>query len=282
MKKIFVRNVGFGDVIWAEPIVRHFLSQQEEVSLFTDHACIFDHYPSKLLHINNLENLFPLSEYPISLRFEEKPKMHYLECFCQQAGIPDMKLSLPQLHLTPEEKQRKIAKSYAILHLDFYRSSANFRNVYGVNWENVIHYLRQRGLEVYQISLKWNHLVAPWMPTRDFREIMSLLYHCDLFIGLDSGPSHIAAAMRIPSVIFFGSVNPKFRHLDQHKKVFLQSPCSSPHCYHEIPMQFGQPCRLVPEGEPPPCCIQNTASVIQAVESLIPSGETRRGEGHAP
>lgn len=268
MKTVVVENRGFGDAIWTEPIIRHFLTQQQEVSVFTGWPCIFDNYPSNSLHVNRMEKAFPLDEPPISLRFEEKPQMHYLECYRLQAGIPDMELSPPQLYLSDREKKRNIEKPYAILHLDFYPSSSNYRNVYGVNWKKITDCLHEKGLEVWQITGKANHLVAPWVPSPDFREIMSLLYNCNLFIGLDSGPSHVAAALQIPSVIFFGSVNPRFRHLDPHKKVFLQSPCPFAHCYHEHPKQFGQPCRLVPEEGQPPCCIHDTASVIQAIESL--------------
>jgi hypothetical protein len=268
MKILLVRNLGFGDTIWTEPIVRYFLAQ-EEVVIQTAHPSIFEHYPSSRLSVNCPEKMFPMSSWPILLRFEERPKMHILEGFCQASNIEDMELSYPQLHLSPSEKIRKISKDYCILHLDQFKSQLNFRNVYGINWEEVVHDLRARGLEPIQISKTGKSLVTNWLPTRDFREVMSLIYHCKLFIGLDSGPSHIAASFRIPSVIFFGSVNPEYRHLDRVNKVFLQSPCPFAHCYHELPNSFGQPCRLVKKGEKPPCCIQDTAHVLEAIRVLL-------------
>ncbi|MFZ4773642.1 MAG: hypothetical protein ACOYK9_06620 [Chlamydiia bacterium] len=62
MKKIVVRNKGFGDNIWAEPIVRHFLEEGEEVLIFTPYPCIFDYYPTTQLHINCSEKIFPIQE----------------------------------------------------------------------------------------------------------------------------------------------------------------------------------------------------------------------------
>ena len=262
-----MRNRGFGDVIWTEPVVRYFLAQGEEVLLFTKHETIFRNYPSDRLYINKPEMALPLSELPIILQFGEHPHMHYLQAFGLQACIPDLPLTYPQLHLSPREKKRKIEKRYAVLHLDFYPDRSNYRNVYGVDWKQVVDHLRQKGLEVIQISKKGKELFAPWFPTRNFRQVMSLIYHSDLFIGLDSGPSHIAAAMNIPAVIFFGSVNPKYRHLDSRNKVFLQSPCPFAHCYHERLGVFGQPCRLVPAK--PPCCIQDASRVINAIGSLL-------------
>lgn len=269
MKTIFVRNRGFGDNIWAEPIVRHFLATREDVLIFTPYPCIFDHYPTSQLYLNCQEKIFPMQEYPISLRFEEKPKMHYLEAFREQAGLPDLKLSYPRLYLSEIEKKKKIRKRYAILHLDFYEIKNIFRNSYGIEWEQVIASIRSLGLEPIQISKYGKNLIARWVKTEDFRQIMSLCYHADLFVGLDSGPSHIAAAMGIPSVLFFGSVNPRFRHLDNKKKVFLQSPCPFPHCYHEIPNTFGQPCRFVSLNQAPPCCIHKTDQVIEAIKKVL-------------
>ncbi|HCJ82832.1 MAG TPA: hypothetical protein DHV52_00610 [Parachlamydiales bacterium] len=269
LKTILVRNIGFGDNIWTEPLVRHLLAQGEEVLVQIAHPCIFDHYPSTRLFVNCLEKFFPMKNWPIDLKFQEMPRMHYLEAFRQQAGISDLPLSYPKLYLSEEEKQRKISHKYVIFHLDKYQNIQNFRNVYGVHWEKVIRYLRSRKLESIQISGKGLDLITTWFPTQDLRQVMSLIYNSELFIGLDSGPSHIAASMGIPSVIFFGSVNPKFRHLDEHKKVFLQSPCPWAHCYHEMPYSFGQLCRFVQEHEPPPCCIYDADRVIEAVSTLI-------------
>lgn len=268
MKKIVVRNKGFGDNIWAEPIVRHFLEEGEEVLIFTPYPCIFDHYPTTQLHINCPEKIFPIQENLIELKFQEKPKMHYLEAFRDQAGLVDLKLTYPRLYLSQKEKKRQIKKRYAILHHDPYGIQKLFRNTYGIEWQQVLDFIRSLGLEPIQISGEGKNLIAPWVKTKDFREVMSLIYNADLFIGLDSGPSHIAAAMDIPSVIFFGSVNPYFRHLDNKKKIFLQSPCPFAHCYHEIPNTLGQPCRLVNIHEAPPCCIHTTDQVLEAIAKV--------------
>ena len=133
----------------------------------------------------------------------------------------------------------------------------------------MIRYLENRGFKVFQISRKGKNLFAPWLKTQSFREVMTVLYSSSLFIGLDSGPSHIASVMGIPSLIFFGSVNPLYRHLNDHNKIFLQTHCSQGYCYHEISNTFGQPCRLVEENKPPPCCIHDEKKVIQAIDKLL-------------
>ncbi len=268
-----MRNVGFGDIIWSEPIVSYFIDREEDVYLYTSHSCIFDNYPSEHLFINRYDKLLPLSRNLVSLQFEKYPKMHYLECFRKQAAIPDLELRYPKLFLSENEKKKIIPRPYVILHLDAYPIESNYRNAFNIDWKKVISFLKAEGYDVYQISKKKLKFLAPGITTKDFRDVMSVIYNADLFIGLDSGPSHIAASLGIPSVIFFGSVNPYFRHLNNHNKVFLQSPCSHPHCYHEFPDVFGQPCRLVSKDEKPPCCIFDTDQVIQAASSLIGTKE---------
>ena len=45
-------------------------------------------------------------------------------------------------------------------------------------------------------------------PPTDLRELATLLRHAALFLGCDSGPAHLAAALRIPCVSVFGPTDP--------------------------------------------------------------------------
>lgn len=277
-KIIFPQNKAFGDELWIEPIIRHFLGQGHEVMLFCNHPDIYNHYPSDQLLLNCYERLFPLPVEPIILAFHHYPKMHFLEAYRIQAGIPDMPLSLPKLYLNSAEKQRVIKKKYALFHLDFYADPKNQgRNVYNIDWEKVIAFVRSQNLKAFQISNRANEnntLIAPLIPTATFRDVMSVIYNASLFIGLDSGPSHIASLFEVPSVIFFGSVNPAFRHLDKHRKQFVQSACPFAGCWHEKEGQ-GQPCHFIEReqlgrGGPgiPICSVHTTETVIEAIRAL--------------
>lgn len=267
MKTLILRNRGFGDALWTEPVVGALLDQGHEVNLFLEHTSVFENYPSSKLHFNDFYSLCNLEEKSILLNLGTNSKKHILEVFLQQAGISETKLRCPRLYLTESEKKRRIQPEYALLHLDLYlgHPMAFGRNVYGIDWEKVTRWIRSKGLEPLQISARDTLQVAPRVPTNNWRDIMSFMLHAKLFVGLDSGPSHIAAVMGIPSLIFFGFVNPKYRHLDDHKKVFMQNPCPFAHCYHET----RGPCRRVPVNEPPPCTVHTADSVIQAIESLL-------------
>lgn len=70
------------------------------------------------------------------------------------------------------------------------------------------------------------------------KELAALLERCDLLIGNDSGPVHLAAALGIPTVSIFGPSN----HLvsgpfgNKHKVVRKDLPCSP--CYGTFSVKF--------------------------------------------
>lgn len=271
------RTRAIGDVIWTEPIVRHFTDQGKRVNIVTHYPEIFENYPSEHLVINepifqenrkkadSFENRF----VDLDMAYEENPKMHILQAYQKQALIQGMDLCYPKLHLSKEEQRSLFSQDYAVLHLE--RNSLNFRNVYGIDWQEVVGFLQKLGLIVLQISHIGKDTYGQWVQTESLRKIMSVIYNSKLFIGLDSGPSHIAASLGIPSILFFGSVNPRFRHLHSFNGIILQSPCPSAHCYHEVISHRGQPCRFVNHHEAPPCCIQSTGKVLEAIDSLSKS-----------
>ncbi len=53
--------------------------------------------------------------------------------------------------------------------------------------------------------IKTNVKILPELPLRHLAAIMS---HCTAYLGNDSGPSHLAAAMGVPSVVLFGPTHP--------------------------------------------------------------------------
>jgi ADP-heptose:LPS heptosyltransferase len=46
------------------------------------------------------------------------------------------------------------------------------------------------------------------LPELTLPHLAALMTHCSAYLGNDSGPSHLAAAMSVPSVVLFGPTNP--------------------------------------------------------------------------
>ncbi|HEX8357246.1 MAG TPA: glycosyltransferase family 9 protein, partial [Segetibacter sp.] len=103
------------------------------------------------------------------------------------------------------------------------------------------------------------------------RELITLIYHSKLFIGLDSGPSHISASLGVPSIIFFGAVNPVFRHFSElFNGVFMQEKCEFNGCYHEVILDTkGPACKLVGDEGIPKCSVHSTMDVIANAQKLL-------------
>ncbi len=89
---------------------------------------------------------------------------------------------------------------------------------------NIVSYSGKRGL--IATNLKLGHLAA-------------LIDSCGLFIGNDSGPMHMAAALGVPIVAFFGPSDPAiWSPLSPHAKVMRNAPlmecqpCDQKNCPH--------------------------------------------------
>jgi len=99
--------------------------------------------------------------------------------------------------------------------------------------------------------------------------LIALINKCDLFIGIDSGPSHIATSLGKPALIFFGAVNPLLRHFPgKFQGSFLQQPCEFSGCYHEVISKSGQTCRLVGDSGIPKCSLHTNAYLLNAINNL--------------
>ncbi|MGD8376584.1 MAG: lipopolysaccharide heptosyltransferase II [Acidobacteriota bacterium] len=102
----------------------------------------------------------------------------------------------------------------------------------------------------------------------------ALVARCDLFLGNDSGPMHIAAAMGTPTVSVFGPGVPwktaPFVPADRRREVTRSYPCAP--CKQD----FFRECDPAPSGKP--WCLESipVEEVLAAVRELLP--EHRRKE----
>ncbi len=67
-----------------------------------------------------------------------------------------------------------------------------------------------------------------------FRELLAVVARAAYFVGIDSSPFHIAQIAGVPSVVFFGSVNPLSRVLDTRLVWPLVAELDCIGCYHDL------------------------------------------------
>jgi ADP-heptose:LPS heptosyltransferase len=278
---LLIRKRGLGDVVWMEPVIRALAGKYKHVQVFTLFDSVFENYPLKNVEFRNklsflekvvvrIERFLGTRFFTISLdmSYEIWPKMHILNAYQKRAGRPFTK-DYPKLYLsTAESNTFFLDKPYVILHIETL-AGKNYRNVYGVNWQQVVDYLHAKGYGVVEIGKEQSVQGAAYFKT-DIRGMMSLIANASFFIGLDSGPSHIAAAFGVPAILFFGAVNPEYRHFKElFKGYILQEYCEFAGCYHEHKHIGTITCRVVGDEGIPPCSLHSTGMVLDSINKLI-------------
>ncbi len=281
--KYIIRKRQIGDALWIEPVIRELSKRYKKVYVHTKYNELFKNYPypnvifkNKLSSIEKIlskvERLLHTTFFFINLEmsYEENPQEHFLYAYQRAAHLP-LTDEYPKLYLSEEEINKKIVPfdKYVVLHLDSVHSR-NFRKIYGVDWAVIISYISSKGFKVVQLEEKSIKLEDGQSISTNLRDLMAVIQKSSFFIGIDSSPSHFAASLKIPSLIFFGSVNPLFRHFPKlFEGFFLQQPCEFAGCYHTSPSKTGVRCRLVGDNGIPKCSLHSSEYVVRNIDLLL-------------
>jgi ADP-heptose:LPS heptosyltransferase len=277
-----VRLRALGDVLWIEPVVEALAKTKKKVVVFTLFPELFENFPYK--NVSFVKGKKKLARkllgflsffkrdilVDLNMSYEKNPKQHVLHAYQKTAQLPQQN-QLPTLFLSPEEKVRfAYLKPYVVVHIETF-SIRNYRNIYGIEWHGVIDFLRTKGFTVVVIGKEKPDLKDVVHFNTSIRDIIALVYNATFFIGLDSGPAHIAASLKIPSILFFGAVNPWLRHFkDSFNGIILQQPCEFAGCYHDTENNiFVSPCKLVGDEGIPKCCVHSNNELMEAVDRLM-------------
>lgn len=256
---VFRRSHALGDVIQIEPLLHHFHKLGYRVALDTSdyNMTFFRHHYFPVFPARQLNPLLPVQVVDLDYAYEVKPHQLHLQSYYDFAEVKDGEIRNPSLSMPFNYKhpQNKLFKKYAILHID--QRDEPHRNIYNVDWAEVVEYLNKRGYDVIQVGTGKHENVKGAMflstPTTDF--LMWAVASSDMFIGIDSGVSHVAAGFNIPSLIFSGSVDLRLIHPDMSHIVWVhrheEKVCATPFCWHNSVTQSGMPC--VVDAKKPPC-----------------------------
>ncbi len=268
---ILKRNHAMGDIIMLEPVMEYFHKKGYRVildtlphffNLFQSH-----HYPVE--HVAYLDPSEDTRGYRVinfDMAYEVTPKQLALKSYFEVAGITDYELRNSKLNFkgTP---QTKLFDKYAVIHVN--HTDMPWRNLVedGWNWSLIVNMLEMEGYTV--VSIGENEDLPKWYKINAVNESMLayIVGGADLFIGSDSGPAQLSVSAGVKSIIFFGSVNPKFRYHDFTNIVPLQGNCIYAGCYHETVGVRGTECRIAEDV--PPCTVITASKLIGNIKKLI-------------
>ena len=280
--KYIVRKRQLGDVLWIEPIIDEIALKYKKVIVHTKYNEIFNNYKhknvifkkelnifEKILHA--LENFFNTSILFISLEntYEKDSKKHVLNAYQKKSKL-ELSEKYPKIYFSEEERMKNIVHydNYVVIHLESF-STRNYRKVYGIEWDKITSYLTEKGYKIILIGKNRYEIDNTIYIETDLREAMLLINKAKFFIGIDSFPSHVAASLGIPALIFFGAIDPAYRHFKNiFKGEFLQQKCEFNGCYH-TDKKNEVTCRIVGNDGIPKCSLHDNNYILKNIEKLI-------------
>lgn len=142
------------------------------------------------------------------------------------------------------------------------------------NFAKITEYLSEKDFEIIAIATKKEREVLEHLkklsqiPIKTFDnltlpEIMALASRAEIFVGNDSGIAHIAAAVKTPSVVIFGSSN------RDHWRPWTDAPNEVVYEKFDCQPCAGYFCKQFSE---PKCILSvKTESVVEAIEKVLSS-----------
>jgi ADP-heptose:LPS heptosyltransferase len=159
---------------------------------------------------------------------------HMVHNFCRVAGAPKPEKLIP---LKTEGAVNDLPKKYVVLAPEV-AESARQRLWETWKWVAIADLLAKDGYEIHVLSKggtdRSDIIVLDAKTENIYKLVAGLkkmakwLEHCDLFIGLDSGPLHVASAMGCPTLGLFGPNTPiRWRpYTDKGMVVYHERECS--------------------------------------------------------
>lgn len=264
---VIKRTGALGDVVALEPVLAWYHENGYNVVLDSPYIDLFMKHYDRWFTVRSwdrFDRALPHKVIDLDMAYEVRPRQLHLKSYFEMCGITDYTLRNPRLYY-PSHPSTNLFNKYVIVHIDE-RDTAH-RNIYGIDWRQVEEFLASKGCQVIQIGRSHHQHVGTWVNTPNTAMMMWLIAGAELFIGIDSGPANIAAALGKKCLLFFGSVNPMYIYHDLKDITVLQSPCpfGRQYCWHEEPGTSGSICD---KPEEPPCCVHETEMVINDLNDM--------------
>lgn len=266
------REGAIGDALLVSPIIESLKLENPscKITLSTNapHIVTFNKY---------IDQIFPHNIIPkgvdrvinLDMAYEKRPLMHVIDAYAEVAGV---KLATRMLRIDlPKDIPNKFnyLKNYIIVHIG--PTAWPGRNLPASTMDEVVMVLKDKGYYIveigHQVNLKKADLT---MNGISVEETIMLIKNCEMFLGIDSAPMHIAQAFDKPGVVAFGCILPEYRIINKNKLKAIQAKnivcLGCHHWQYEQPRTFSDCLRLFDRGA---CMRDITADqILEEVECL--------------
>ncbi|MFW9872283.1 MAG: autotransporter strand-loop-strand O-heptosyltransferase [Candidatus Thorarchaeota archaeon] len=145
----------------------------------------------------------------------------------------DYKEIIPNIGIKPGD--RSIKEKYVTLS-QFSTLQAKFWN-YPKGWQTVVDYLNDKGFRVAVVSKEATNL--KWVIDKTNRPIehtINNIYHSEMFIGVSAGPSWLAWALRVPTILISGYSSENAEFSTGVERIINKDVCNS--CFNSLDNRF--------------------------------------------
>lgn len=267
---ILKRTAALGDVVMLEPIIDFYSKKGYQVVLDTipEFMQLFMMYKHPIKHISQMDKrISPIKEINFDMFYENKPRQSVLKSYIELTG--ELIIQRNSILNFNVKDNAYLFDKYILIHID--NTNMSYRNCHGVNWDFVVKYYQRLGYLVLQIGKRMDKQICQYIHTDNIESLMFMISGASFVIGIDSSPTQISVALGKPTVIFFGSVNPKLRYTNFDNIAIIHKNCTinkDRFCYHETTgSAIGVECEV--NKELPPCTNYNEYDVINSVTKLL-------------
>jgi len=240
---LVAREGAAGDVLLTTPIVKELKRK------FPGSYVIFKtRYPEILKnnpYVDEVVRFEPKDGIDVvfNLMYELYPEISIIEAY---EKIAQLSIEYPQIrfYLSSEEKEEineymktlsiEDTKGLVVIHP---MSGNRIKKWNGNSYQTVSDYICSRNLRVVTVGSPIDCVelkgAINLIGKLSLRQSAALISKAKLFIGLDSYPMHIADAFKIPSVILFGSTDPRKVLMNGHTVKTVQSSENCLGCRHD-------------------------------------------------
>jgi ADP-heptose:LPS heptosyltransferase len=261
---LVIREGAMGDVLLTTPIVRKLFDDRQGnalIDIATKHPAVFRNNPCVNLTLDPKKLASEVCNYDLIIDldgvYERNPAGHIVDAYAFHAFGDVAFNKQPELFPNDEELRRiqevvaDIGQPYLVIHKPDHHWRN--RNLPMGLWRNLIdRLLADWPHAIVQIggpsdtAINGHERLLDHRANYSLQELQQLIAHSNAFVGVDAGPSHVAATTNTPMCIFFTSAHHAFRKPLRVGGTFVPV-VPNVNCYgcqaSNPPFQDGQFCR---------------------------------------